>query len=307
MDMVKKIRHWILLVLLLCVAMPMTSLADDDAMSFQFNLTVDGQTTKEVSTDDIITVVLKLRREDSDDKYTMYAMQDEIRYDSKFFELVEGSAILGPGIVSTDIAMVDHYREFYMNYLSLSGGSTWDADMLIGSFQLRVIGDTGVTKITNQDYLVSLQDGSGHYFSEANEVTIILSTECNVRFHTSGGTEIPEQMIQYGEKIPRPTDPIRAGYHLVGWYTDIDLTEEWDFERDVVQGNMSLYAKWEKGDPVIVPVEDDTCCFRWYWLLIILLLLGLYLGYRRYKKIAEKKSKRQKMLQEKYEFQKKSE
>lgn len=304
--MVRKIKHVLIAFLLLFCVMPSISLADED-MSFRFDLTVDGQTTKEVSTGDIITVVLKLKRTDVNKKYTMYAMQDEIRYDSNFFELVEGSAILGNGIMSTDIGMVDHHREFYMNYLSLSGGNTWDADMLIGSFQLRVIGDTGVTNITNQDYLVSLRDGSGHYASETNEVTIILSTECNVRFHTSGGTEIPVQVIQYGEKIPRPTDPIRAGYHLVGWYTDIDLREEWDFDKDVVQGNMSLYAKWEVGDPVITPVEDDTHHFQWYWLLFILLLLVLYFGYRRYKRIAEKKAKRQKMLQKKYNVQKKSE
>ena len=296
--MIRKIKHVLIAFLFLFCMIPSISLADED-MSFQFDLTVDGQTTKEVSAGDVITVVLKLKRTDANEKYTMYAMQDEIRYDSNFFELVEGSAILGNGIVSTDIAMVDHHREFYMNYLSMSGGSIWDSETLIGSFQLRVIGDKGVTKITNQDYLVSLQDGSGHYISEANEVTIILSTECNVRFHTSGGTEIPEQIIQYGEKIPRPTDPIRSGYHLVGWYTDIDLTDEWDFEHDVVQGNMSLYAKWEIGNPDIEPVDNNKDYSIWRWLLIILLIIIIYVSYRRYKKISIKKAERQRKLQEK--------
>lgn len=31
-----------------------------------------------------------------------------------------------------------------MNYLSVSGGSQWDSDMLIGNFQLKVIGTAGV-------------------------------------------------------------------------------------------------------------------------------------------------------------------
>lgn len=163
--------------LLFATAIP--AYAADETQKFSFDLTVDGKDTKEVETGDIITVVLKLRRTDSVEPYMMYAMQDEIRYDSAFFELVEGSDVLENGVVSTDIAKVDEHREFYMNYLSMSGGSQWDADMLVGSFQLKVIGESGVTQITNQDYLVSLKDGSG-----------------------------PDQTVQYGEKIVEPEDPV---------------------------------------------------------------------------------------------------
>ena len=289
----------ILFTFLMVLIFAQVSMASEEDRSFAFQLTVDGQETKEVETGDVITVVLKLRRLDSGDSYPMYAMQDEIRYDSEFFELVEGSAILGQGIQSTDIAMVDHYREFYMNFLSLSGGSTWKAETLVGSFQLRVIGEHGVTKITNEDFLVSLQDGSGHYRSEANEVTIILSTECVVRFHSSGGTDIPDQIAQYGEKILRPEDPVRAGYHLVGWYKDIDLKDEWDFEHDVVRGNMSLYAKWEPGDPVTMPVDEEVDSQSWWWLLLIPFVLIVYFISRRNKKIQEKQKERHRKLQEK--------
>ena len=63
--------------------------AAEDDMTFSFEMTVDGKDTKEVQTGDIITVVLKLKRTDAEEAYTMHAMQDELRYDSTFLELVE--------------------------------------------------------------------------------------------------------------------------------------------------------------------------------------------------------------------------
>lgn len=264
----------VLAFLLLFSVAARSAYATEEKPTFSFELSVDGKEVKEVRTGDIITVVLRLQRTDSDEHYTMYAMQDEIRYDSEFFEIVEGSTMLSTGIISTDIAMVDQYREFYMNYLSMSGGAQWDADMLIGSFQLRVIAETGVTKITNQDYLVSLQDGSGSYACEANELTIVLSTDCTVRFMTNGGTAVEDRIVPYGEKIPRPEDPVREGYTFAGWYKDIHLTKKWDFESDTVQGNMSLYAKWQTADVSddTNPSEGDNICM--WWLLILLIAIA---------------------------------
>lgn len=259
--------------------------AEDTSQTFTFELTVDGKDTKEVETGDIITVVLKLKRTDASEPYTMYAMQDEIRYDSTFFELVEESAILNNGISSTDIGTVDRYREFYMNYLSMSGGNQWESNMLIGSFQLKVIGTAGVTKITNQDYLVSTQDGSGSFVCEANDITVILSNDCIVSFETNGGSEIADQMVQFGEKITGPEDPKKEGYKLEGWYKDIHLTEKWDFDEDTVEENMTLYAKWielELGtEPGEVEPDDRNNGFLWLWILFLLLLIaGVYLCLR---------------------------
>ena len=240
---------------------------------FFFELSVDGSDTKQVRPGDVITVVFHLNRTDAEEAYEMYAMQNEIRYDSDFFELVEGSELLSDGIQSTDLGLRDTCREFYMNFLSLSGGEQWQARRLVGSFQLRVIGQSGVTQITNQDYLVSSHDDGSHYNTTCQDVTIIISTDCTVRFETNGGTEIPDQTVLYGERLHRPEDPIRKGFHVEGWYTDIDLKHPWDFEKDTVQGNMTLYVKWAEGDPVGI--------INWWWiigLILLALLLLLLLG-----------------------------
>lgn len=269
----KKIFALFLAVVLLLSCIP-TAYAVEEK-EFFFELSVDGSDTKQVHPGDVITVVFHLNRTDEDAPYDMYAMQDEIRYDSNFFQLVEGSALLSNGIQTTDLELRDNYREFYMNFLSLSGGEQWPARRLVGSIQLKVIGQSGVTQITNQDYLVSSADGTSHYEAACQDVTIIISTDCTVRFETNGGTEIPDQTVQYGEKILRPEDPVREGFHVEGWYKDIDLKNPWDFETDTVQGNMTLYVKWTEGDPI------GTVNILWWIIGLILLLLLLLLFLRR--------------------------
>jgi uncharacterized repeat protein (TIGR02543 family) len=286
----KKFVTIFLLIVMVMGLVPLSTSADE-VNSFEFELSVDGSDSKTVSVGDVITVVLHLKRTDANEKYTMYAMQDEIRYDSDFFELVEGSVILSDGIESSDIGMRDQYREFYMNFLSMSGGAEWEADMLIGSFQLRVIATSGVTKITNQDYLVSTKDGLNSFPCTANELTIIASTECTVRFESNGGSLVEEQIVQYGEKVSRPEDPTREGYSFDGWYADIDKTIPWDFETDVVEGNMSLYAKWvEEIEPPIVDEPAPENC-DWWWLILIIIAL-LIVNYWRRKQSENNKRKR---------------
>lgn len=240
------------LISILCACLLMASFvipaaAADSSREYFFELAVDGKDTKQVQTGDIITVVFTLRRTDSAQDSLMYAMQNEIRYDSSFLKLVEGSELLSADINTTDIGLRDDYREFYMNYISLSGGEPWPAEKLIGSIRLEVIAESGVTNITNQDYLVSTEDGKNSFSATCQDVTVIISTDCTVTFASNGGSEVESQTVVYGETVARPEDPIREGYTLECWCRDLDLQEPWDFENDKVQGNMTLYAKWVKG------------------------------------------------------------
>ena len=241
-----KIMKWVVSLLTILLLLPtlLVPASAQDNPTFRYELSVDGQDTVEVSTGDVITVTLYLHRTDANANYTMYAMQDEIRYDSEFFELVEDSFILSSGIHSTDLDVGGGMREFYMNYVSFAGGAQWQPKVRIGSFQLRVIGTSGVSIITNEDFLVSHQDGMGGYDCEASDLTVIVSSECEVKFETNGGTKIDPVTVIFGEKLPQPADPVREGKLFAGWYKDIRLSQAWDFNTDTVQNNMKLYAKW---------------------------------------------------------------
>jgi len=249
---------FLLSVLLLLAALPVSVSAAGDPV-LEYEVLVDGLDTKEAEPGDIVTVTLFLQRTDADEAYTMYAMQSELRYDCTFFEVVEDSVYLYDGVRSTDIAVGDPYREFYMNFVSFSGGVEWQPRTRVGSFQLRVIGTTGVSTITNEDFLVSIPDGTDSYECESNVATVILTSDCTVKFETNGGSEIEPVTAIYGEKLTRPEDPVREGKVFAGWFKDIHLTEEWDFENDTVPGNMTLYAKWiDEGDAVPTPDAGGT-------------------------------------------------
>ena len=241
MSMRRIVSFCLVLVLCLSVICP-TALAATPRFSFE--LSVDGGDTKYVRAGDIVTVVLALRRTDTDSPYTMFAMQDEIRYDSDFFQMVEGSAMLYSGVVSTDVQLQGQQRELYLNYLSAGGGASWSGKTIVGMFQLRVIGTNGVSKLTNQDYLVSLKGGNGSYSCVGKDVTVILSKDCTVRFEENGGSAVADQTVLLGEKVKEPAEPTRSGCAFGGWYSDPELTKPWSFSGNTVECNMTLYAKW---------------------------------------------------------------
>ena len=303
-----KIKKWFVCVLSILFLLPLLVLPAmaAEVPEFYYELTVDGKDTVEVNTGDLITVTLYLYRIDEETPYSVYSIQDEIRYDGNFFRLVENSELLSSGVATADISVLGGLREFYMSFVSLSNSIQWQPKTRIGSFQLEVIGDAGVSTITNEDFLVSLPDGSGSYKCKSNVLTVILTADCTVRFETNGGTPIDPVTAIYGELLTRPEDPVREGKYFAGWFKDIHLTEEWDFATDTVKGNMTLYAKWSD-TPVNVP-SDNHCiiCDRsdmlipgvplcWICLLILLLILlavvvAVYL-IRRHKKAKKKKTK----------------
>lgn len=63
-----------------------------------------------------------------------------------------------------------------------------------------------------------------------------------VTFNSNGGSDVPEQ-IRANAAATAPTVS-RAGYTLVGWYTDEACTAAYDFTQPV-RDSVTLYAKWE--------------------------------------------------------------
>lgn len=267
----KKILCLALITLMILACVPSSVLAEDDSPEFMFALTVDGQTEKQVVTGDIITVMFTLKRTDSSDDYTMYAMQDEIHYDSEFFELVEGSELIASGIRTTDIAMRDTYREFYMNYVDNGDGTSWSSSVVVGSFQLKVIGKEGASIISNRDYLVSNKGGTGSFEADCQDVLVKITDECIVKFVSNGGTEVESQKVKIGKKVKEPDTPKKEGFTLEGWYSDIDLTEKWNFAKDTVRCNMTLYAKWVEGNPP-EEIKESTGTHIIYGIIALLAL-----------------------------------
>ena len=72
-----------------------------------------------------------------------------------------------------------------------------------------------------------------------------------VTFDARGGSTVPSAMTAQNKTMAAPADPERSGYTFAGWYKDADCTQAWDFAKDVVTADMTLYAKWTKNESLV--------------------------------------------------------
>jgi len=80
-----------------------------------------------------------------------------------------------------------------------------------------------------------------------------------VTFDSQSGSEVPSQTIVDGDKVTQPaTNPSRDGYTFGGWYKETTCTNAWNFTTDVVNSNITLYAKWTAVGPTTYAVTFDS-------------------------------------------------
>lgn len=60
------------------------------------------------------------------------------------------------------------------------------------------------------------------------------------------GAEVANQTITYLHLVDLPLPLYNAGYIISNWYLDVGLTQRWDFEASVVEGDTTLYAEWQE-------------------------------------------------------------
>lgn len=85
-------------------------------------------------------------------------------------------------------------------------------------------------------------------FGEANPTDPITPAKTyTVTFDSIGGSSVSSLTINENGLITKPTNPTREGYTFKGWYKNGTYTagSEWDFTKDVVTSDITLYAKWE--------------------------------------------------------------
>jgi uncharacterized repeat protein (TIGR02543 family) len=62
---------------------------------------------------------------------------------------------------------------------------------------------------------------------------------------------------RYGETVSEPSEPYRSGYTFVGWYKEAECINPWNFDTDVVKGELTLYARWIDESKYIYTVTLD--------------------------------------------------
>lgn len=77
---------------------------------------------------------------------------------------------------------------------------------------------------------------------------IAVPANYTVTFNKNGhGADTASQTIVDGSLVTKPTDPTETGYTFGGWFKDKDCEYKWDFAKDKVTTDTTLYAKWTAG------------------------------------------------------------
>ncbi|MCL2844431.1 MAG: InlB B-repeat-containing protein [Chitinivibrionia bacterium] len=105
--------------------------------------------------------------------------------------------------------------------------------------------ESGILSIPNGTRYIRLSTNSVRT-NEVALVSVLVSSFHTVAFNSNVGSSVASIVnVSRGSIISEPeNEPIRSGYTFDGWYREAELSNLWNFATDLVQGNITLFAKW---------------------------------------------------------------
>lgn len=89
------------------------------------------------------------------------------------------------------------------------------------------------------------EKGNLYYANDSGRLFKLAGAESwRVAFDAQGGSYVAPRYVAKNKMVSEPAAPTRDGYTFLGWYTAEG--EKWDFAKDVVTADVTLYAKWTK-------------------------------------------------------------
>ena len=92
--------------------------------------------------------------------------------------------------------------------------------------------------------IVPIMIGLFCFVSCADDATENEERYFTVTFNSMGGSEVKEQKVKAGEHAVKPENPTKDGVVFLGWFKSENFESEWVFDGDVVDSDITLYAKW---------------------------------------------------------------
>jgi uncharacterized repeat protein (TIGR02543 family) len=106
----------------------------------------------------------------------------------------------------------------------------------------------------------SVSNGYNNYdISYTNGEQIFLAN-----FESNGGSNVARQEVARDETVSKPANPTRGHHTFAGWFTDEDLTDNFDFTTPITT-DLVLYAKWTEDAHCKYNAEiyfDDENCVK---------------------------------------------
>jgi uncharacterized repeat protein (TIGR02543 family) len=148
-----------------------------------------------------------------------------------------------------------YYAVTYLGNGNSSGAVPVDTNKYPQGSSVTVL-DKGTLARTGYVFLAWNTSQQGNGASYAPNDTILIGSNISlyamwdsihtVTFDCNGGSEIQSVLgLLSGKKITKPDNPEKQGFVFEGWYKDAQYGEAWDFDNDVVNNNITLYAKWK--------------------------------------------------------------
>ena len=223
----KRLLSLFLTAALLCGTAAVPSFAVDTSQSYRFEMTAEsslggssgsedsGSYEIDTAEGEILTVTVTLTRTDREESYTVYVVQDNILYDTRYFELVEDSLTAGGSSSSSGIRCSTRdmssagawsgYRQITASAVQ-AAGRTWSNPQTVMTFQLRALQE-GTSQIVTESCLVSNETGTDSRLCESNDLTVRIKAAQGSSGEEQGGVQEPENPAG----TPDPSGPSGTG------------------------------------------------------------------------------------------------
>ena len=87
-------------------------------------------------------------------------------------------------------------------------------------------------------------DGKTYIYEGENWNLFVSDNKYIVSFQSNGGSRVSSQLIKLGDNVITPESPTKVGYTFDSWCFDKELTSSWDFDKDIILKDTTIYAKW---------------------------------------------------------------
>ena len=143
--------------------------------------------------------------------------------------------------------------------VSVQGNDTYvyfTCNALPGGVYVYKLGDDAAQMIFTPDAkyreyctasIICDEKGNLYYANDSGRLFKLAGAESwRVAFDAQGGTYVAPRYVAKNKMVSEPAAPTRDGYTFLGWYTAEG--EKWDFAKEVVTADLTLYAKWTKNE-----------------------------------------------------------
>jgi uncharacterized repeat protein (TIGR02543 family) len=237
-----------------------TAYSSSKDTTLNFDLSCDGEHSITVPTGTTVEVVYTLENTSADSAYDISSIQNEIYWDTNFFDL-DG---IEPIYTSTGEDHVYSTGEHRVYFAQITA-KEYEPSQVIGIMKFTVteteIGAQSTIKskqnkaygtdyeafnVTSEDLTVIVGDGSmpsaiSDWDDDLDDVPS--STKYTVTFDTKGGTAINPITVNKGTTITLSDySTTRSGYTFAGWYSDAELNNA--VTTLTPTANTTVYAAW---------------------------------------------------------------